>query len=101
MNFLDKYRDERDARGDLTWLALAVDALDNDCGDDPTRVICACEWALIEVVKEREAALEDFAKVRALLARNGCECECLYHHAEHDAGCDRCLACRVADVVGV
>lgn len=41
------------------------------------------------------------AQVRALLERNGCDCDCDHHHEEHDAGCERCLACRVAAVVGV
>lgn len=39
------------------------------------------------------------SKVRAvgeLLAENGCDCECDHHPDEHDAKCERCLACRIS-----
>ena len=92
MTILDKYRHERDANGELTWLAIAIDAAEEaecDCGGgDPPCAICACEEALIEVVEEREAARGKLAKVRQELA------------AEPECDCGTCLACRVADVVG-
>ena len=34
--------------------------------------------------------------VKLLLEANGCECECDHHLSEHEADCDRCLACRIS-----
>lgn len=34
--------------------------------------------------------------VNMLLERNGCDCDCDHHPEEHEAECDRCLACEVA-----
>jgi hypothetical protein len=44
----------------------------------------------------REASARLHA-VRELLSANVCTCEC--EHDEHDDGCERCLACRIAEVV--
>ena len=33
--------------------------------------------------------------VGELLAENGCDCACEHHTDEHDADCERCLACRI------
>lgn len=48
---------------------------------------------------DREAvkiSTERIHSVRALLEASGCDCDCEHHHSEHDAECERCLACRVA-----
>jgi len=37
--------------------------------------------------------------VRGLLERNGCDCECDHDAESHDDDCERCLACRIAEVV--
>lgn len=39
-------------------------------------------------------------RIEELLERNGCDCECDCSAAEHDDDCERCLACRVAWILG-
>ena len=38
---------------------------------------------------------ERLRTVRAVLEKNGCDCECHAHYSEHTPDCERCLACRV------
>lgn len=37
--------------------------------------------------------------VREVLEKNGCDCDCDHHPQEHNAACERCLACRVCDAL--
>ena len=37
--------------------------------------------------------------VKLLLEANGCDCPCDHHYSEHTDDCERCLACRIVDVV--
>lgn len=48
------------------------------------------------VIKE----VDRIASVRLLLEHNGCDCDCGHDNKGHDSGCDRCLACCIAWVVG-
>lgn len=93
MNVLYEYRDERGESGELTWLARLVRTIAKtgcECPIDARHCLeCECGDALVEVVKERDAARAKLAKVRQELAAT-VECDC-----------GTCLACRVADVVGV
>ena len=62
---------------------------------------------------EKESALraeltDEVRRLRArvdavgqVLAENGCDCECECPAMEHDDDCDRCIACRVQDVIDV
>jgi hypothetical protein len=34
-----------------------------------------------------------------LLEENGCDCDCGHGSEDHDDDCERCLGCRVSDVV--
>jgi hypothetical protein len=45
-------------------------------------------------------ATDKLDAVRAVLEQNGCDCDCDHGGEEHDADCERCLACRIAGVVG-
>lgn len=47
---------------------------------------------------ERANSIPRDVLVRAL-ERNGCDCECEHHYSEHDADCQRCLACRLAAAI--
>lgn len=38
-------------------------------------------------------------RIRALLVRNGCDCDCEHHWEDHDADCERCLACQIGETV--
>lgn len=38
-------------------------------------------------------------RIGELLSENGCECECGHHYEDHDDDCERCLACRIGEVV--
>jgi hypothetical protein len=51
-----------------------------------------------QLYDERRDAADRLDAVRELLAQNGCDCDgdC---DESHDGDCDRCLACRIADVV--
>ena len=46
--------------------------------------------------REEEARI--FA-VLSLLEDNGCDCDCGHDAESHDADCDRCLACRIGQVL--
>ena len=35
------------------------------------------------------------ARVEAVLAANGCDCDCDHHRDEHEDYCERCLGCRI------
>lgn len=56
-------------------------------------------------LQEHVAALRDTKQrldlVCGLLERNGCDCECDHSSFDHDDDCDRCLACRIGEAVGV
>jgi hypothetical protein len=46
---------------------------------------------------------EDTSKLDAvaeLLGKNGCDCDCGHDSESHNEDCDRCLACRIARVIG-
>jgi hypothetical protein len=53
--------------------------------------------ALREAVGEKVRLRNAVGKI---LERNGCDCECDHTHEEHDATCERCLACRISDALG-
>lgn len=46
--------------------------------------------------RESMEADERLRTVRALLEKNGCDCDCDHGAESHDADCDRCLACRIS-----
>lgn len=48
---------------------------------------------------QRLIAEGKIARIGELLGANGCDCECDHHWEEHDDDCERCLACRIADVL--
>lgn len=103
MKHLEHYRDERDASGERTSLAVAVRAMapgrwyDCDCGESACS-LCLAWVALCEVVRQRDEAREKLAKVRELLAMNpGCHIECERHRGQYDYAC---TLCRIVDVVG-
>lgn len=91
-NGLENHANERDSKGRLTALALAIDALRDaecDCGHrDPPCLACMCEAAIGGAVRERNEARAKLAKVRQELAATA-ECDC-----------GRCAACRIADAIG-
>ena len=56
--------------------------------------------ALIDYYQRQSMdADERIRAVLALLEENGCNCECDHHPEEHDADCERCLACRIEDAL--
>lgn len=53
-----------------------------------------------EASTQRDAAHAKIHAVEDELSRNGCDCDCDCSDEEHDASCDRCLACRIAHALG-
>lgn len=48
-----------------------------------------------DVVLDLIAEADKIGAVLWLIAQNGCDCDCEHHYSEHDAECERCLACSV------
>lgn len=63
---------------------------------DNSDFIASARTALPEALDEVERLQANRLAVGELLAENGCDCECEHHHEEHDAECERCLACRIS-----
>lgn len=38
-------------------------------------------------------------RIGSLLSEHGCDCECDHSIEDHDDGCERCLACRIGNVL--
>lgn len=55
--------------------------------------------ALRRVMEEHRQADERLRAVGELLEKNGCDCECDQSREEHEDDCERCLACRIEEVV--
>lgn len=53
-----------------------------------------------QLAEERGGATDKLDKVRELLSEHGCDCECGCDCDWHNDDCERCFACRLADVVG-
>ena len=94
---LENHANERDSKGRLTALALAIDALRDaecDCGrSDPPCLACMCEEALGIAVTERDDARAKLAAIANLLSDTGCDCDCGHDNESHDETCERCLGC--------
>lgn len=46
-----------------------------------------------------DRAARALADIAELIGENGCDCDCGHHSEEHDDDCDRCLACRVDEIL--
>jgi hypothetical protein len=59
-----------------------------------------CAYFIATARTELPKALDELVRLRTtigeLLARNGCDCDCEHGAEDHDEGCERCLACRIA-----
>jgi hypothetical protein len=83
---------------DLTAAASENARLQAEC--DALRAEVEKESALrAELTREVQRLRARVDAVGQVLAENGCDCECGCHAGEHDDDCDRCLACRVQDVI--
>lgn len=71
-------------------------------GDEDFAEPHAPDCSYVEALREVEALKRDLAATRSIakiLQENGCDCECDHSSEEHDAECERCLACRIADAM--
>lgn len=48
---------------------------------------------------QRETRVDSVAAIGEILSAAGCSCECGHHAEEHEPECERCLACRIGEVV--
>jgi hypothetical protein len=81
-------------------LSIAVMLEAADTIDAKDRMAKAWEGLYKERNELWRAAEDKLDKVRTLLERNGCNCECDHHPSESDEDCDPCLACEIGAAVG-
>jgi len=58
----------------------------------------ACGWALDQYA-QWDGRAELVAAIGALLSAHGCDCECDHDAEGHDADCERCLGCRIDELL--
>ena len=96
---LENHANERDSKGRLTALALAIDALRDaecDCGrSDPPCLACMCEEALGIAVTERDDARAKLAAIGALLSEAGCDAACRLGMSGEVDEAERCRGCQI------
>jgi hypothetical protein len=60
------------------------------------RIVEVLDTAVLEITGKRKSQFEEIC---SLLKTNGCDCPCDHHREEHAEECERCLACRISDIV--
>lgn len=64
----------------------------------------ACGWALDQHARwggreQRDGRAELVEAIGELLSKNGCDCECGHDAEGHDGACERCLGCRIEELL--
>lgn len=85
-----------------TALPEAIAEIERLTVDVDTKSKASAAWEGLFNERDRllRASGDKIDAVGALLAHNGCDCECDHSWDEHDESCERCLACRIDAALG-